>query len=307
MKTICGAGVALALAGLALAGCSSGGDRAATTAAAPAAPSQWLAVARGRVDVEGGLVRVAARTDGVVESVAARQGDVVQRNQVLATLDSRSAEIALASARAGVAQAKAQLAELQVSLKQAEQRAPRIAAAASAGAATGEAAEQARAAVASLKAKQAAAQAELDAAQQKTAAAQLALDSTRLRAPVAGSVVTRNLAIGQSVAAASGEVLFELLPDRPHVIHAQLDVDAAASIHAGMQAEVVRDSGTGATYQATVKWVGQVLQPAGLTRDPLERALANDVDCTLELAPPKAGEALLRIGQRVLVRFPKAK
>jgi multidrug resistance efflux pump len=303
VKSIHCAGIVLALTAFALAGCSSGDD-----AAAPAvAPSQWLAVARGKVAVEGGMVLVAARTDGVVESVSVKQGDVVHAHQVLAMLDPRAAKIAQATARAGVAQAKAQLAGLQVSLKQAEQRAPRVVAAARAGAATGEAAEQARDAVASLKAKQAAAQAELDVAQQKLAAATLDLDATTLRAPVAGSVVTRRVAVGQSVSAASGQPLFELLPDRPHVVRAQIDVDAAAAVHPGMHAEVVRDSGSGPVYDATVTWVGQVLQPAGLTQDPLERALANDVDCTLELAPPKEGEAPLRIGQRVLVRFPKGK
>jgi multidrug resistance efflux pump len=251
------------------------------------------------------MVLVAARTDGVAESVAAKPGDAVKRDQVLATLDARSANIAVASAEAGIEQAKAELAGLRVSLKQAEQRAPRLAAAAKAGAATGEAAEQARDAVASLKARQAAAQAELDAAQQKLAAAKLDLDATTLRAPVAGTIVMRRVAIGQSVSASSGQPLFELLPDRPHIVQAQLDVDAAGAIYAGMRAEVVRDSGNGPAYEATVTWVGQVLQPAGLTQDPLERALANDVDCTLELAPVKNGQAPLRIGQRVLVHFPR--
>jgi len=299
------AGLMLAVMALALGACSSGGEQEAG-AQTSAQSSQWLAVARGKVAVEGGMVLVAARTDGVVESVAVKQGDGVKQGQALATLDARSANIAVASAEAGVAQAKAQLAGLQVSLKRAEQRAPRIAAAAKAGAATDEAAEQARDAVASLKARQAAAQAELDAARQKAAAARLDLDATTLRAPVAGTVVMRRVAIGQSVAASSGQPLFELLPDRPHIVQAQLDVDAASAIHAGMRAEVVRDSGDGPAYEATVTWVGQVLQPAGLTQDPLERALANDVDCMLVLAPVKNGQPPLRIGQRVLVRFPKS-
>lgn len=302
MKIIPCAGATLVVLALALGGCSSNADHATTGAAAP---SQWLAVARGKVDVEGGMVFIAARADGVVQSVAVKQGEAVQKGQVLAALDARAAKIEVASAQAGVAQAKAGLAELQVALKQAAQRAPRVTAAAEAGAATGEAAEQAQDAVASLRAKQSAAQATLDAAEQKTAAAKLALDAATLRAPVAGTIVSRHVAIGQSVAAASGQPLFELLPNRPHIVRAQLDVDAAGAVHAGMQAEVVRDSGTGPTYSAIVTWVGQVLQPAGLTQDPLARALANDVDCTLELAPAKTGEAPLRIGQRVLVRFPK--
>ncbi|MGH8182541.1 MAG: efflux RND transporter periplasmic adaptor subunit, partial [Rhodanobacteraceae bacterium] len=273
--------------------------------ASAAAQSQWLAVARGKVAVEGGMVLVAARTDGVVESVAVRQGDTVKQGQVLATLDARAAKIQVATAKANEEQAKAQLDELQIALKQAGQRAPRIAAAAKAGAATGEAAEQAADALATLKARQKAAQAALDGAKQQLASAQLNLDAATLRAPVTGAVVERRATVGQTVSAASGRPLFELLPDRPHIIHAQLDADVAGAIHAGMHADVVRDSGTGPTYQATVLWVGQVLQPAGLTQDPLERALANDVDCTLELTPVKHGVEPLRIGQRVLVRFPR--
>lgn len=304
MKSIRCAALALAASALALGACSSGGDQ---PAASTAATEQWLAVARGKVDVEGGMVLVAPRVDGVVEAVAVKQGDAVKQGQGLAALDPRAAKIAVAAAKAGVGQAQAQLDELQIALKQAGQRAPRIAAAARAGAATGEASDQARDAVASLQAKQAAAQAALDEARQHLAAVQLDLDATTLRAPVAGVVVQRRVAIGQTVSASSGQPLFELLPDRPHVVRAQIDVDAAGAIHAGMHAEVVRDSGSGPVYAATVSWVGQVLQPAGLTQDPLERALANDVDCTLELAPAKAGEAPLRIGQRVLVRFPRAK
>ena len=294
------ASILLAVTALALGACSSGGGQAAPDAAAQ---SQWLAVARGTVDVEGGMVQVAARTDGLVESVAVQQGDRVKAGQVLAKLDPRAAKIQVASARAGVEQAKAQLAELQVSLKEAEQRAPRIAEAAKAGAATGEAAAQARAAVASLEARRSAAQAELDVAQQNLAAAQLQFDGTSLRAPVTGTVVARQIAVGQSVSASSGQPLFELLPDRPRIVRAQVDADDAGAIHAGMRAEVVRDSGGGPVYHAKVLWVGQVLQSGSFSQDPLSRALANEVDCTLILsrgsAPP------LRIGQRVLVRFPK--
>lgn len=300
MKSKHRAVVALGLLTLALGACSSHGDHAAAAAQSP-----WLAVARGKVAVEGGLVQVAARADGVVETVAVRRGDTVQRGQVLAMLDSRAAMVQVAAARANVEQAQAQLEEAKIARKQAAQRAPRIAAAARAGAATGEAAEQAADAVATLKARQQAAQAALDGARQQLASAQLNLDATTLRAPVAGSIVESLATVGQTVAAASGQPLFELLPDRPHVIHAQLDVDAAGAVHAGMHAEVVRDSGSGPTYQATVLWVGQVLQPAGLTQDPLQRALANDVDCTLQLAAPERGVEPLRIGQRVLVRFPR--
>ncbi|MGH8214927.1 MAG: efflux RND transporter periplasmic adaptor subunit [Rhodanobacteraceae bacterium] len=295
-------GAVLAASALALAACSSGDGHAAADAAVR---SQWLAVARGKVDVEGGMVQVAARTGGVVESVAVNQGDRVKAGQALARIDPRAAKIQVAAAEAGVEQAKAQLDALQVALKQARQRAPRIAEAARAGAATGESADQARDAVASLEANQAAAKAALDAARQQLAAAKLQMDGTLLRAPVAGTVAARHVAVGQAVAASSGQPLFELLPDRPHIVRAQVDADDAGAIHPGMRAQVVRESGTGQVYQAKVLWVGEVLQSASLNQDPLARALANDVDCTLALTPAPGGATPLRIGQRVLVRFPR--
>lgn len=298
LKKACWSAPAFVALALVLGGCSGGGGAAANDAAVR---SEWLAVARGTVDVEGGMVQVSARGDGVVEVVAAKQGDEVKAGQVLARLDSRGAKIQVATAKAAIGQARAQLDELDVELKQARWRAPRVAEAAKAGAATGEAAGQARDAVATLEARRKAAQASLDAARQQLAAAQLQLDAATVRAPVAGTVVARHIALGQAVAAASGQPLFELLPDRPHIVRAQVDADVAGAIHSGMRARVVRDSGGGPVYHATVLWVGEVLQSANLSQDPLARALANDVDCTLELAPGQAPP--LRIGQRVLVKF----
>ncbi|HEU0277069.1 MAG TPA: HlyD family efflux transporter periplasmic adaptor subunit [Rhodanobacteraceae bacterium] len=298
MRFRCGV---LVLASALLLGACSSGDR---TPAPAAALPQWLAVARGQVGVEGGMVEVSARTAGIVKRIEVAPGDAVHAGDVLALLDAQAATIDVAGARADVAAAKAQGAELRVALAQARVQAPRVAAAAKAGAATGTAADTAQAQVATLVARQAAAEAALEGAEQKLAAARLALAATVLKAPVAGTIVTRNVALGQAVAAAGGP-LFELLPQRPHVVRAQLDADAAGGIHAGMRAEVVRDSGEGPVYQAKVLWVGQVLQSATLTTDPLQRALANDVDCTLELLPPAAGQPPLRIGQQVLVRFPR--
>lgn len=300
MKPIRWAVPVLAVLVLVLGACSHGD---APPASDGATGSQWLAVARGKVEVEGGMVQVSARADGVVDSVAVKQGDAVKRGQVLARLDPRAASIQVATAKAGVERAKAELDELGVDLKQARWRAPRIAEAARAGAATGESAGQARDAVATLEARQKAAKAALDGARQQLAAARLQLDGTTLRAPVEGTVVERQVTVGQAVAAATGQPLFELLPDRPHIVRAQVDADVAGGIHPGMEAEVVRDSGGGPVYHAKVLWVGQVLQSASLSQDPLTRALANEVDCTLALASGQ--EPPLRIGQRVLVRFPK--
>ena len=289
----------------ALAACSGTPGDALSGNTSASAPSAWRAVARGTVDVEGGLARVVATRDGVIADVDAQEGDQVKAGQVLARMDARVAAVGLASARAEQAQAQAQLAEAQAKLAQAQRQAQSAAAAAHAGAASGQAADDARAAATALAAQADAARAALELARQHVAAAQLDVDARTLRAPVAGVVVQRDAQVGQGVAAASGASLFSILPDRPRVVRAQLDADVADAVKPGQRAEVVRDSGEGQAYAATVLRVGQVLVPSSLSDDPLARATARDVDCLLRLDAPQAGAPGLRVGQRVLVRFPK--
>ena len=290
---------------LALAACS--GDRPPPTpngASPNTAQSQYLAIARGRVDVEGGLVRVMAQRDGVLSAVDAQEGDQVKAGQVLAQIDPRGAQLELAGMKAQVEQARAQLAELEVKLREAQRRAPRLAEAAKAGAASGDAADEARNEAASLRAQRAAAKAALDLAQQHVAQAQFEIEARTLRAPIAGTVVRRSAQVGQSVSTQSAAPLFEILPDRPRIVRAELDVDDADRIKPGMTAQVVRETGEGPNYTATVLRVGQVLGPSTLSDDPLARAASREVDCVLRLEPA-AGAPPLRIGERVLVRFPR--
>lgn len=288
----------------ALAACSGGKPDTSANAPTSAAPSQYLAIARGRVDVEGGLARVVAQRDGMVVAVNVQQGDEVKAGEVLAQLDPRAAQIELDGAKAQVEQARAQLVQLQLKLKEAQQRAPRIAEAAKAGAASGDAADEARNEAASLQAQADAAKAALDAARQRADAAQLDLDARALRAPVAGRIVQRDVQIGQAVSAQSGAALFTILPNRPRVVRAEVDADDADRIKAGMQAQVVRDTGEGPEYPAKVLRVGEVIGASTLTEDPLARATSREVECVLELEPGSAPP--LRIGQRVLVRFPRS-
>lgn len=295
--------VGTAVLALAVAACSSGTHAQSDSSSASA--STWLAVARGQVDVEGGMVQIVPLVGGVVASVAAEPGEHVKAGQILARLDPRAAEIGVAVARTNVAQAEARLTELQASLAQASWDARHLGAAAKEGTATGAAAVAAETGVATLKAKQEAARAGLEATRHQLASAQLELDEATLQAPMAGTIVTRDVAVGQAVTAASGPPLFKLLPDRPYIVRAQVDARAAAHLRPGMHADVVRDSGAGPVYSATVVRVGKVLQAATVAPTPLERALADDVDCTLKLEPPKAGVTPLNVGQIVVVKFPR--
>jgi HlyD family secretion protein len=88
---------------------------AAIAAAAPATP--YGAVADGKADVEGGVIQVAARRQGIIREVLVQEGDEVSKGQVLAKQEDDDARLAAETAQAGLNSARAQLALFQVQLR----------------------------------------------------------------------------------------------------------------------------------------------------------------------------------------------
>jgi len=76
---------------------SSGGD---SQAAAATAPQQWAASAPGRVEPRSGLIRLAASLPGKVEHVAVNMNDKVAEGEVLVQLEDKEARARLTAAEA---------------------------------------------------------------------------------------------------------------------------------------------------------------------------------------------------------------
>ena len=94
------------------------------TAAVP--PSPYASIANGKVDIEGGVVEVAARRFGVIKDVLVHEGDVVRKGQILARQDDRDSILTIDSARAAVAQAQSQVALTDVNIKTAHREYERL-------------------------------------------------------------------------------------------------------------------------------------------------------------------------------------
>lgn len=286
--------------GSALLACS----RSAPPAAAASSDTPYAAVARGRIAIEGGLLTLAMPREGTLASVDVHEGDTVKRGQLLATLDTRPAELAVQAAQADVEQARAQLQLAEVRQTAAKQRAGRLAAAAAAGAGDGQSADDAGEASAQAKAERDAAQAAVNLAEQKLASAKYELAQRSLHAPVDATVVSIAAQPGASVSPASG-TLFTLLPDKPRIVRAELNESFVGTIKPGMAAEVIaNDDAENGHWRAHVLRIGEVYGPATLENDPQIRANARTVECVLAF---DQSEQQLRIGQRVIVRFLPAK
>jgi multidrug resistance efflux pump len=286
------------LAATLLAGCSQ--DEAPAATANPAAPA-YAAVARGRIDIEGGLLKLTMPSEGVVAQVDAHEGEQVHKGQLLAQLQLEPAKLALDSALAEQQQATAQIGALETRAKSASLRASRLEQAAKAGAGDVQSADDARQAAQQTQVELNNARAAAAMAAQKVAGARYQLALRSLHAPVDGQIVQRMVQPGASVSPATGPV-FVMLPDSPRIVRAELNESFVGVVHEGMAAEVDDDSGSGmAPLKAHVLRIGNVFGASTLEDDPQVRANTRSVECVLTLDQPPA--APLRIGQRVLVKF----
>ena len=290
--------VALLLAlTLCLAACSKS-EQVAQTSAASSPASPYIAMARSVIDVDGGLTLVKAERDGVIKQVNVEEGDIVKAGQVLAQMDDQQAQIAVEIAQAELDLANTQTKVLQEKLPAALQRAQRLLAAAKEGAATGQAADDARGEATLLSAEITAANANAGVIAKHLENARYEAERRTLRAPSSGRIVRRNAHIGDNVLAQSGIDLFQLLPNRPLIVRAELNETFVDKVHPDTQAEIVLDNDDSKTYSAHVIRLGLVFGPSKHNNDPEARPDERDIECVLQLENRK-----LRVGQRVLVRF----
>lgn len=300
------AGLAAVLALSALvAGCGpshdapAGAASAAPGARAPQAAS--VAVARGKIEVEGGLLELSPAVAGVVQQLAVKEGQAVQRGQVLLRLadDPLRAETAVAESEAQLAKArqKARAARL----PQLKQTLARWQAAAREGAADAQGVDEATQALRD-------AQAEVDVAAAEALVAERKLEQLRaqhkrleLRAPEAGTVV--RLATHAGSQAVPGTAAVVLLPQRPLQVRAEINESFVAAVREGMQATVVLDA-DGASPQALpaahVLRISPVYGTARL-QDDQQRGPVRVIECVL--AFDQAPAAAVRVGQNVRVQF----
>ncbi|MDR0225824.1 MAG: HlyD family efflux transporter periplasmic adaptor subunit [Burkholderiaceae bacterium] len=295
---------AVAVAAL-LAGCGPSHDASANAAGAATGsrsqPAGTVAVARGKIEVEGGLLDLSPSVAGTVHQLAVKEGQSVQRGQLLLRLadDQLRAELAVAESEAQLAKArqKARAARL----PQLRQTLARWQAAARDGAADAQGVDEAAQALRD-------AQAEIDVAAAEAQVAQSKLEQLRaqhkrqeLRAPEAGTVVRLATHVGSQAVAGTPAVV--LLPQRPLQVRAEINESFAAAVREGMQATVTLDADGAAPQQLPSARVLRISPVYGTARlqDDQQRGPVRVIECVL--AFDQAPAAAVRVGQNVRVQF----
>jgi HlyD family secretion protein len=263
--------------------------------------SPYAAIANGKVDIEGGIIQVAARRGGVVRQVLVQEGDRVVAGQILARQEDDEPRLALQSANADVAQAESQLRLIQVDIRTAQREHDRLQQLVASNFVAASRMDQARDSIAQAQARLASAQAAVQTARARRDQAAYNVELTVIRAPQSGRIVRRYANPGAGASTLNVSNMFDLEPDAPRIARAEIVESDIPNITAGQAVEITPEGDPSKVY------VGAVLRRAAVfgarklaSDDPSQRSDERVVEVVVT-----AGDAPLLIGQRVLVKFMK--
>ncbi len=202
-------------------------------------------------------VEVGSQISGRIAELHADYNSVVQKGDVLARLDSRQLESALASAKARLSSAYAELQRARAVAENATSQYQRTRSLTDAGAVSRAEADAALATKRSSNASVKAARAAITVAEAGVQQAELDLAYTTITSPIDGVVVSRSVDVGQTVAASlSAPVLFVIAEDlRNMEVHTSVAESDVGRLQPGMDVELSVDAYPTETFHGTIKQV----------------------------------------------------
>jgi HlyD family secretion protein len=292
---------AIALAALALAGChrNTGAPGTPNTTAAPLSP--FATIANGKVDIEGGVVEIAARRFGVIRDVLVHEGDVVKKGQVLARQDDQDSILAIRSAQATVKQAESQLSLIEVNLTAAEREYQRLEKLAAQNSIARQQLDQAGDTVATAKAQLGMQKSAIQTARAQLAQADYNEELTNIRAPMDGKIIRRYANPGAGASTLNVSTMFDLEPALPHIVRAEIIENAMPDVHVGQEAQIAPESDPS---KVSIGHVIRIAATFGARKLKSDSATEASDERVVEVVV-SADNAPFLIGQRVMVKFMK--
>ncbi|WP_291834410.1 HlyD family secretion protein [Brevundimonas sp.] len=270
-------------------------------AAAEKVESPYAAIANGKVDIEGGIIQIAARRGGVVREVLVQEGDRVVAGQILARQEDDEPRLALQTANADLVAAESQLRLIQVNIRTAQREFERLERLAATNFVAAQRLDQARDAIASAQAQLGSQQAAVETARARRDQATYNVELTVIRSPANGRIVRRYANPGAGASTLNVSNMFDLEPDAPRIARAEIVESDIPNVTVGQQVEITPEGDTSKVYVGTVLRRAAVFGARKLASDdPSQRSDERVIEVVVT-----AGDAPLLIGQRVLVKFMK--
>lgn len=261
----------------------------------------YAAIANGKVDVEGGIIQIAARRGGIVRDVLVQEGDRVVAGQILARQEDDEARLAVQAAAAAVSQAESQLAQIRVDIRTAQREQERLQRLVATNFVAAQRMDQAQDAIATAQARLGSQVAAVQTARAQLDQARYNQELTVIRAPTSGRIVRRYANPGAGASTLNVSNMFDLEPDAPRIVRAEVVESDLPNLTDGQAVEISPEG------DATKVYIGAVMRRSAVfgarklaSDDPSQRSDERVVEVVAS-----AGDAPLLIGQRVLVKFMK--
>jgi HlyD family secretion protein len=275
-----------------------------------------LAVARGDVIESVGAtgtlqavktVQVGSQVSGNIKALYADFNSMVKKGQIVAELDPSLLQTQIEQARANVIRAQADLDRLKVSLDDARIKLKRTESLAARKLVAPQELESAQVAVRSAEAQIKSSEAGLSQTKASLSQNEVNLQHTVIEAPIDGIVISRNVDVGQTVAASmNAPTLFIIAEDlRKMQVNANVDESDVGRIRAGQQVTFRVDAYPLDSFTGTVSQVR--LQPV-VTQNVVTYATVIDVpNEQLKLKPGMTATVTIEIARRNdVIRVPNA-
>jgi HlyD family secretion protein len=273
----------------------------AAKAASAKVETPYAAIANAKIDIEGGIIQVAARRGGVVKAVYVQEGDRVVAGQVLARQEDDEARLAVERTRAQVLQVQAQIPVMQVKLDTARREYKRLEGLVGENFVARQRMDQQRDQIRDWEAQINAQRAAVATSQAALREAEYNLELTIIRAPMSGRIARRYANPGAGASTLNVSTMFDLEPDAPRIARAEIVESDLPNVRVGQQVEIQPEGDPSKVYTGTVLRRAAVFGARKLASDdPSQRSDERVVEVVVT-----ADGAPLLIGQRVLVKFMK--
>ncbi|WP_109050164.1 HlyD family secretion protein [Azospirillum sp. TSA6c] len=259
------------------------------------------AAGRGRIDVEGGMIQIAAQRDGVISAIFVSEGADVRAGDLLARQDDRAARATLDEARAALAETEARGAVLRVRAAAARRDRDRLDRLRRDGAEAVKLVDEAQSRLEEAEADLKAHDAAIRLAQARLATADMEIAQREIRAPVDGRIVRLQARPGSGASTLSVSTLFTLVPNERFIFRVDVEERLMRQVHAGQPVTVTLDS-TSEPLSGEVLRIGEILGQRKIDpSDATQRVDERVVEVVVALSP-RTGQRFL-IGQRGLAKF----
>jgi HlyD family secretion protein len=263
--------------------------------------SPYSAIANGKIDIEGGIIQIAARRGGVVREVLVQEGDLVKAGQILARQEDDEPRLALQTASATLAEAESQLRLINVDIAAAQREYDRLQKLVATNFVAAQRMDQARDAIAQAQARLGSQQSAVQSARARRDQAAYDVELTVIRSPADGRIVRRYANPGAGASTLNVSNMFDLEPAAPRIARAEIVEADIPNVAVDQAVEITPEGDPSKVY------VGKVLRRAAVfgarklaSDDPSQRTDERVVEVVVAV-----DDAPLLIGQRVLVKFMK--